>query len=130
MRSFLVQIAALCLFIAGVGSGLARAESGPGNDDFETLRTALLKAETADLCAQARRGWKSLTLERALRAAPSRDEALVEANAAGLLRGFVALTLRGESCAEPPAGVFAEAQEYNRRFGWPAPEPSDTLLAP
>jgi hypothetical protein len=127
MRSLFVRMAVLCLLIAGIGGGLARAESEP-DSDFEALRTALLKAETRALCEKVRRkGWRDLTLERALRAAPSRDEALVEANAAGLLQGFVALMLRGESCIEPPSDVLAEAQEYSRRFGWPS---SDRLLAP
>jgi hypothetical protein len=130
MRSLFVRMAVLCLLIAGSGSGLARAASGP-DSDFEALRTVLLKAETKALCETVqRKGWKDLTLERALRAAPSQDEALVEANAAGLLQGLVALMLRDESCIEPPAEAFAQAQEYSRRFGWPASAPSDTLLAP
>ncbi|HEV7504875.1 MAG TPA: hypothetical protein VGS07_08195 [Thermoanaerobaculia bacterium] len=127
-------MAMLCLFIAGIGSGLARAESGPGatlaNDDFEALRATLLEVETTDLCEQVRRCWKGLTLERALRAASSQEEALVEADAAGLLRGFVALMLHDKSCAEPPADVLAEATEYSRRFGWPASAPSDRLPGP
>ncbi|MFY9820445.1 MAG: marine proteobacterial sortase target protein [Thermoanaerobaculia bacterium] len=90
-------------------------------DGFEELRTTLLEAEAKALCEEVQReGWKGLTLERALRAAPSQEEALVKANAAGLLRGFVALLLRGKSCTEPPADVLAEAKEYSRRFGLPS----------
>ena len=106
-------MATLCLFIAGIGSGLAQAASGP-DSDFEALRIALLKAETSDLCEQVRRGWNSLALEQALRAAPSQDEALIEGNAAGLLQGFVALMLRGESCIEPPADVALKIWEHAR----------------
>jgi Ca-activated chloride channel family protein len=91
-------------------------------DEFEELRTTLLEAEAKVLCEAVRQdGWKGLTLERALRAAPSQEETLVKANAAGLLRGFVALLLRGKGCTEPPADVLAEAQEYSRRFGAAAP---------
>jgi Ca-activated chloride channel family protein len=97
-------------------------------DGFEELRTTLLEAEAKALCEAVRQdGWKGLTLERAFRAAPSQEETLVKANAAGLLRGFVALLLRGKSCAEPPAEVLVEAKEYSRRFGWPA---SDRLQEP
>jgi Ca-activated chloride channel family protein len=91
-------------------------------DEFEELRTTLLEAEAKALCGAVRQdGWKGLTLERALAAAPSQEEALAKADAAGLLRGFVALLLRGKGCAEPPADVLAEAQEYSRRFGGAAP---------
>ncbi|HEV7504876.1 MAG TPA: marine proteobacterial sortase target protein [Thermoanaerobaculia bacterium] len=106
-----------------VGGG----ESGPSPsyydfDGFEELRSTLLEAEAKALCEEVRRdGWKGLTLERALAAAPSQEEALVKANTAGLLRGFVALMLRGGSCTEPPADVLAEEQEYSRRFGAAAP---------
>jgi Ca-activated chloride channel homolog len=89
-------------------------------DGFEELRTTLLEAEARALCEEVQReGWKGLTLERALRTASSQEEALVKADAAGLLRGFVALLLRGRSCTEPPADVLAEAKEYSRRFGTP-----------
>ena len=97
-------------------------------DDFEELRSTLLEAEAKTLCEEVRQnGWKGLTLERVLRAAASQEEALVKANAAGLLRGFVALLLQGKSCAEPPADVLAEAREYSRRFGLPS---SDRLPEP
>ncbi|HEV7785864.1 MAG TPA: marine proteobacterial sortase target protein [Thermoanaerobaculia bacterium] len=97
-------------------------------DEFEELRTTLLEAEAKALCETVQReGWKGLTLERALAAAPSQEEALVKANAAGLLRGFVALLLHGKSCTEPPAEVLAEAKEYSRRFRRPA---SDRLQKP
>lgn|GEM_PF-6214783 len=90
------------------------------SDDFAALQAILLEAETKALCREVRwDGWKDLTLERAVRAASSREEALVEADAAGLLRGFVVLLLQDRSCAEPPAEVLAEAQEYSRRFGLP-----------
>ncbi|HEX4965453.1 MAG TPA: marine proteobacterial sortase target protein [Thermoanaerobaculia bacterium] len=97
------------------------SESGYSTfDDFEELRATLLEAEAKTLCEEVgRNGWKGLTLERALRAAPSQEEALVKADAAGLLRGFVALMLRGRSCTEPPADVLAEVKEYERRFGHP-----------
>ncbi|HSS77087.1 MAG TPA: hypothetical protein VLV54_10110 [Thermoanaerobaculia bacterium] len=89
-------------------------------DEFEALQAILLEAETKALCKEVRwDGWKGLTLERALRAASSREEALVEADAVGLLRGFVVLLLQGRSCAEPSPEVLAEAQEYSRRFGLP-----------
>ena len=91
-------------------------------DGFEELRSTLLEAEAKTLCEEVRQnGWKGLTLERVLRAAASQEEVLVKADAAGLLRGFVALLLQGKSCAEPPADVLAEAREYSQRFGTPTP---------
>jgi hypothetical protein len=90
-------------------------------DDFEKLRTTLLEVEGKTLCEEVRRaGWNNLTLEHALRAASSQEEALVKADAAGLLRGFVALLLDGKGCAEPPAEVLNEVGEYSRRFGLPS----------
>jgi len=90
-------------------------------DDFEALQAILLEAETKALCKEVRwDGWKGLTLERALRAASSREEDLIEADAAGLLRGFVALLLQGRSCADPLPEVLAEAQAYSHRFGLPS----------
>lgn len=97
-------------------------------DDFEKLRTTLLEVEGKTLCEEMRRaGWNHLTLEHALRAASSREEALVKADAAGLLRGFVALLLDGKGCIEPPPQVLYEAREYGRRFGLPS---SDKLPEP
>jgi Ca-activated chloride channel family protein len=74
--------------------------------------------EAKGLCAAIQRnGWNELTLERALAAAPSLAEDLRKADAAGLLRGFVALALEGKGCSEPPAEVLAEARQYVDRFG-------------
>lgn len=95
--------------------------SSPGYydfDAFEELQAALSADEVKSLCAEIQQhGWDSLTLERSLAAAPSLAKALREAAGAGLLRGFVALMLRGKGCSEPPAEVLAEAGQYIRRFG-------------
>ncbi len=92
-------------------------------DGFEELRSTLLETEAKTLCEEVRRnGWKGLTLKRALSAASSQELALVNADANGLLRGFVALLLHNKGCAEPPEDVLNEAREYSRRFGTSAPE--------
>jgi hypothetical protein len=97
-------------------------------DDFEELRTTLLEAEIKALCEEVEwADWEGITLERVLRAASSQEEALVKADAHGLLRGFIALLLHDKGCAEPPADVLAEAREYGRRFGLPS---SDRLPEP
>ncbi len=72
------------------------------------------------LCVEIQRsGWKGITLERALAAAPEMEKDLRKAADAGLLRGFVALLLHGQRCSEPPAEVLAEAKAYEDRFGVP-----------
>jgi len=86
-------------------------------DGFEALRATLLEAEAKALCKEVQQdGWENLTLESALRAAPSQEETLINADTAGLLRGFVALLLHGKGCAETPAEVLYQAREYGRRF--------------
>ncbi len=95
-------------------------------DGFEELQATLLEAEAKALCEEVRRdGWEGLSLERVLWTAPSKEESLINADTAGLLRGFVALLLQARSGAELPADVLAEAKEYSRRFGLPSS--SDTL---
>jgi hypothetical protein len=79
---------------------------------------ALPDDEAKALCEEiGRTGWVGLTLERVLLVAPFQADALRKADAAGLLRGLVALMLHDKGCAEPPADVLAEAKEYSRRFG-------------
>jgi Ca-activated chloride channel family protein len=79
---------------------------------------ALPDDEAKALCEEIwRSGWAGLTLERVLLVAPFQADVLRKADAAGLLRGLVALMLHDKGCAEPPADVLAEAKEYSRRFG-------------
>jgi Ca-activated chloride channel family protein len=87
-------------------------------DTFEEMPARLPDAEAKALCEEiGRTGWERLTLERALLTAPSQADALRKADAAGLLRGFVAVMLPGKGCTEPPQDVLEEAKEYSRRFG-------------
>ena len=77
---------------------------------------ALPDAEAENLCAEIQKaGWTKITLEQALAAAPSLEKLLREADAAGLVRGFLAVALRGRACMEPPPEVLAEAGRYLRR---------------
>jgi Ca-activated chloride channel family protein len=78
------------------------------------------EAEAKDLCAEIRQaGWKGITLEMVMAAAPSLKAELRKAAGAGLLRGFLALVLRDKGCSQPPADVLAEARKYEARFGRP-----------
>ena len=81
---------------------------------FEEMKVvALPEVEGKNLCAEIQRvGWTKITLEQALAAAPSLETLLREADAAGLLRGYLALLLQGKGCSEPPADVLAEADRY------------------
>jgi hypothetical protein len=82
------------------------------------MQAALSVEEAKALCAILRKtGWKKVKLEDALRAAPSLADSLRQADAAGLLRGFLALVLHGRGCSEPPKVVLAEAEQYLRQFG-------------
>ncbi|HEX9941536.1 MAG TPA: marine proteobacterial sortase target protein [Thermoanaerobaculia bacterium] len=99
--------------VGGNESGQQTQLIGAGAGGF-----ALSENEGKQLCAEIQQhGWEGLTLARILAAAPSLAEALRKADAAGLLRGFVALALQGKGCSEPPAEVLAEAEQYIRRFG-------------
>ncbi|HEV8583108.1 MAG TPA: VIT domain-containing protein [Thermoanaerobaculia bacterium] len=87
-------------------------------DSFEEMQAALATEEAKALCAILRKtGWKKIKLDDALRAAPSLAGPLRQADAAGLLRGFLAVVLHGKGCSEPPKEVLAEAEQYLRRFG-------------
>ena len=86
-------------------------------DAFEEMAVTIPKAEATNLCAEIGRvGWAGITLERAIVLAPSLKADIEEAAAADLLRGFLAVTLQGKGCSEPPAGVLAEAQQYSSLF--------------
>ncbi|MFL6197110.1 MAG: marine proteobacterial sortase target protein [Thermoanaerobaculia bacterium] len=83
---------------------------------------AMPQVEAGALCAAIRSGgWKAISLDRALAAAPSLGKEMKEAETAGLLRGFLALALRGWSCSEPSADVVRDAAEYLETFGPPSP---------
>ncbi|MFL6234835.1 MAG: VIT domain-containing protein [Thermoanaerobaculia bacterium] len=89
-------------------------------EGFEEMRSNFAPAEAKGLCAEIQRaGWKGITLEKAMAAAPSLKEELQKASDAGLLRGFLALVLQVRGCSEPPADVLAEARKYEARFGYP-----------
>jgi Ca-activated chloride channel homolog len=91
-------------------------------DSFEEMQPVLSEAEAKGLCAEIQRtGWAKITLKQALAAAPSLAKNLREADAAGLLRGYLSLVLRGKGCAEPPADVLAEADRYMRGLNSPSP---------
>ena len=104
-----------------------------GNDDDDPQAVALWSCPADDSTCEGRIatevkgldvenlgvGWGGITLERALAIAPSLAERLRSAADAGLLRGYLALVLRGEGRSEPPAEVLAEAQAYRDRFGVP-----------
>jgi Ca-activated chloride channel family protein len=89
-------------------------------DAFEEMIITPTETEAKRLCAEIQQsGWKGVTLERALAAAPSLKEDLQKAADSGLLRGYLAVMLHGKGCSEPPAEVLAEAQTYTDRFGRP-----------
>lgn len=82
-------------------------------DSFEEMQTVLPEAEAKSLCAEIQKaGWTKITLEQALAAAPSLEKLLREADAAGLLRGYLAVVLQERGCSEPPADVRDEADRY------------------
>jgi Ca-activated chloride channel family protein len=85
---------------------------------FEEMKVvALPEVEGKNLCAEIQRvGWTKITLEQALAAAPSLEKFLREADAAGLLRGYLAVVLQGKGCSEPPADVLDEAEQYRSRL--------------
>jgi Ca-activated chloride channel family protein len=102
-----------------VVAGKSAAPAGP---DANQRPPALPDAEAKALCEEIERtGWAGLRLERVLLVAPSQADALRKADAAGLLRGFLAVILHGKGCVELPATVRAEAMVYSRRFGGSAP---------
>jgi Ca-activated chloride channel family protein len=89
--------------------------------DFDAFGPLTIsEPEAKALCVEIQRtGWNGITLEKALAAAPSLQEALQKAADARLLRGFLAVMLEGRGCSAPPANVLAEAKELRDRFGRP-----------
>jgi Ca-activated chloride channel family protein len=91
-------------------------------EEIPTARPVLSESEAKSLCAEIQKtGWTKITLEQALAAAPSLEKLLWKADAAGLLRGFLAVVLQGKGCTEPPADVLAEADRYMRGLNSPSP---------
>jgi hypothetical protein len=101
-----------------LGSALALTDmealgSSPAYYDFEDFEAMLTAAAAESLCAEIQRaGWEGITRERALALAPTLGRGIEKAEAAGLLRGFLAVTLQDTRCAEPPADVLDEALRY------------------
>jgi Ca-activated chloride channel family protein len=95
--------------------------SSPVYYDFDAFGPLTIpEPEAKALCAEIQRnGWNGITLEKAMAAAPSLQEALQKAADARLLRGFLAVMLDGRGCSGPPADVLAEAKAFRDRFGRP-----------
>ena len=114
MRSNLLRMAALCLLVL-IGSGRAwGADAIPTESVEEMLTDSQISAvEAESLCAEIQHtDWEGITRERALALAPTLKEGIENAEAAGLLRGFLAVALQDTDCAEPPADVLDEALRY------------------
>lgn len=108
--------------IGGNESGQESKWTGTGGYIPGLSTLAIEPGETKSLCAEIQRiGWTKITLKVALAAAPSLEKLLREADAAGLLRGFLAVVLQGKGCSEPPADVLAEADRYMRGLNSPSP---------
>jgi Ca-activated chloride channel family protein len=106
--------------LQGTPGALADRANAGGNESGRQF--VLSESEAKSLCAEIQKaGWTKITLEQALAAAPSLEKDLREADAAGLLRGYLALLLHGKGCSEPPADVLAEADRYMRGLNSPSP---------
>lgn len=94
-----------------------RVNVGGNESGQQSVLPVFPEVEAKSLCAEVQKvGWEKITLEQALAAAPSLEKLLREAEAAGLLRGFLAVALHGKGCSEPPADLLAEADRYLQRL--------------